>query len=221
MALIRHLPCPRCNSRDNMAEYDNGFYCFGCGYKEPKRNLSRFNALNDAKVCNGITLTKQLSRDALKWLLGYELTDNEMDNFNMCYDNGKNHLILYHSDDYWLARNFGSGVKYLSSGNKPMIVYGDNQRTVVFCEDVISAIKIGRQFTAIPMLGASIPAKWLDNVKNYDNIIIWGDRDMAKRNIIAARKATETLGKQVKVIITEKDPKDYNNNNIYNYIINN
>jgi twinkle protein len=32
---IQHEPCPSCNSRDNLARYDDGHaYCFGCNYRE-------------------------------------------------------------------------------------------------------------------------------------------------------------------------------------------
>ena len=32
---LRHEPCPSCNSKDNLARYDDGHaYCFGCQYYE-------------------------------------------------------------------------------------------------------------------------------------------------------------------------------------------
>ena len=36
MAFIQHTNCPKCGSKDNLAEYSDGFYCFGCGYKKQK-----------------------------------------------------------------------------------------------------------------------------------------------------------------------------------------
>lgn len=36
--LIRHDPCPECGSKDNLAVYDDGSFCFGCGYKTGNGN---------------------------------------------------------------------------------------------------------------------------------------------------------------------------------------
>src|SRR5260221_449075 len=34
-SFTKHEPCPRCNSRDNLARYKSGSaWCFGCGYFE-------------------------------------------------------------------------------------------------------------------------------------------------------------------------------------------
>ena len=40
MAFIQHTNCPNCGSRDNLAEYSDGFYCFGCGYKKQKNDIN-------------------------------------------------------------------------------------------------------------------------------------------------------------------------------------
>lgn len=34
--LLRHDPCPECGSRDNLAVYEDGSYCFGCNYSTGK-----------------------------------------------------------------------------------------------------------------------------------------------------------------------------------------
>lgn len=227
MAYIQHHPCPRCHSRDNLAEYDNGFHCFGCGYNKPKRDLSVFKPQNVVKVRDDISLDKNLPKTALKWLLKYSLTDKEMEKFYYANErvirNEKRHcdlLVLYADANYWLARSLDDNAysKYVSSGNKPIIKYGTGQ-TLVFVEDIISAIKVGRQFTAIPMLGAKVTQDMWTEAKNYDKVIVWGDRDKATQNIIACRRASEIVGKRVKCIITDKDPKDYSDTEIYNYII--
>jgi hypothetical protein len=56
--------------------------------------------------------------------------------------------------------------------------------------------------------------QWWDNVKEYKRVVIWGDRDKAKENVIASRKASEILGRKVEIVITEKDPKCYNDKDI-------
>ena len=40
MAFLKHLPCPNCGSKDNLAEYVDHFYCFGCKYWKAKNDLA-------------------------------------------------------------------------------------------------------------------------------------------------------------------------------------
>ena len=232
--MIKTSQCPQCEKRgkdkhgDNLVEYPDGFHCFSCGYHKHKQHLKRSNEFSDAKVCNGITLHKKLPTSALKWLLQYELTLDEMDGFRYADKMVKkgqevdcNLLVLTNSNDYWLARNLDNdGVRYLSSGNKPFLKYGENTSTLVFVEDIISAVKVGRLVTAVPMLGARVLREWWQNVTPYDRVVIWGDRDKAIDNIKLARKASEILGRKVEYIITDKDPKAYDSKDIYKYIYN-
>lgn len=224
--------CPQCAERgkdrkgNNLAEYADGWHCFSCGYRKPKRTISRYNELKTPKVYDGIVCEKKLLADHLKWLLGYGLTDREIALFShgykrvvKGYEIPCNLLVFINTENYWLGRNFGDvGVRYLSSGEKPLIKYGTNPDVVVFVEDVISAIKVGRVATAIPMLGAKIPVQWLEQVRSYDRVVIWGDYDKKIVNLFAARKASEVLGKQVQSVISEKDPKFYDNIAIKDYL---
>jgi hypothetical protein len=227
MAFIGNGACPKCQERgndkrgNNLAEYSSNFYCWSCGYYKDKNNLARFKPINNVRVCNGITLQKSLEVAHLKWLLGYNLTLDECKQFHSSHErvvNGQkvrcNLLVLACVNDYWIGRNFSEGVKYLSSGIKPFLKYGNNPDVLVFVEDVVSAVKVGRVATAVPMLGASILHQWWDNVKEYKRVIIFGDRDKAKENVIASRKASEILGRKVEVVITDKDPKCYNDKEI-------
>lgn len=224
--------CPQCAERgkdrkgNNLAEYADGWHCFSCGYRKPKRVLKRLEALSVPRVYDGIVCDNKLLPEHLKWLLAYDLTEKEMENFSYAYKRVVkgyeipcNLLVFINTESYWLGRNFGDiGVRYLSSGEKPLIKYGSNPDVVVFVEDVISAIKVGRVATAIPMLGAKIPVQWLDQVKGYERVVIWGDYDKKIDNLFAARKASEVLGKQVQSVITEKDPKFHSTEEIYNYL---
>lgn len=227
MSFIGFHPCPKCNSKDNLAEFKNGYHCFGCGYNKPKRNLSVFNEQKQVKVYNGIVLENSLDLDHLKWLSRYKLTNEEMQSFKTCKTREIkgtfypcNLLILINEPNYWQGRNFSEGVKYLSSGEKPYIEHRGaiKPNVLVFTEDIISAKKVARVATSVAMLGARVQKDWWQHAKKYDRIIIWGDRDKATDNILQANQASLVLGKKVEVIITELDPKEYNNNNIINYI---
>lgn len=235
MTFIANSQCPKCaergddRSKNNLAEYSDNFYCWKCGYTKQKRTiesyLKRLEPSKPRSLWNGITKLRTLPTDAKKWLLGYQLTDEEMKQFIYATEReykGQNIpcelLLLLITDSYWLGRNFGDGVKYLSSGVKPCKKYGTNPDILVFVEDVISAVKVGRVATAIPMLGSSVLPSWWDEAIGYKRVIIWGDRDKAVDNTKQARRASEILGKTVENIITSKDPKEYNNNDIINYL---
>lgn len=230
--------CPRCASRgndrkgNNLFEYPDGFYCFACSYYKPnkslenaRRNLTSYNERLDTNLCNDLILNNSLEIDHLKWLLGYNLTQDEMSQFKSCTKRRVNNefrecslLVFYCSDSYWVGRNFGEGVKYLSRGVKPYLEFGSNKETLVFVEDIISAVKVSRSVTAVPMLGAKVMPAWWDEARKYDRVIVWNDRDKATDSIVQARRASEVIGKKVEIIITEKDPKEYNTDEIISFL---
>lgn len=221
MAFIQFHPCPKCGSKDNLAEYSENFHCFGCGYHKRKNTLARvkrLNALDELKledVSNGITLSKTLAIDAKKWLLGYGLTEEEMQQFSYDYENDV--LYLFFSASYRVGRVFATDTKtrYTSKGKKPVLTYG-NGSTCVLVEDIISAIKVGRQFTAIPMLGAKPTEEIIQALHSYDEVVLWGDADKMRENIVVRNKLSERLGKQVKLCFTSLDPKCYSDIEVKN-----
>jgi hypothetical protein len=217
---------------NNLHEYADGFYCFACNYYKPnkslenaRRNLSPFNERTDINLCNDLILNNSLEIDHLKWLLGYNLTQEEMALFKSCTKRRVNNefrecsLLVFHcSDNYWVARNFGEGVKYLSRGVKPYLEFGSNKEKLVFVEDIISAVKVARVATAVPMLGAKVMPAWWEQAKKYNSVVLWGDRDKATENVVQARRASEVIGKKVEIIITEKDPKHYSVDEILSFL---
>jgi len=218
MAFIGFNPCPKCNSKDNLAEYTENFYCFGCGYSKPKRSLKRFEALKSDSVYKGIALTKELHHEARKWLVGYGLTSEEMELFAYNVDNDI--LVLSYSENHWHGRCFApnSKRKYDGRGDKPCVIYGNNPETCVIVEDIVSAVKVARQFSAVAMLGAMLAEKHVSALKQFSEVVLWNDRDKARESVRNARSIGELLGVTVKVVISTKDPKEYSNKDIYNFI---
>ena len=220
MAFIRHHPCPKCNSRDNLGEFANGFYCFGCRYTIPKTDNESLRSRiegNKKKETSGIMLETSpiLPPIALKWLLSYGLTKQEIGQFT--WEQTKNLLVLYNSESYWQGRNFNEkvSVKYLSQGKKPLLFYekgaivqNPKNKTLVFVEDIVSAVKVSRFATSSPLLRATIPLetilKCLEH--DFDRVLIWMDRDKAKDSLKASKQASQILG-NVQRIVTELDPK--------------
>jgi twinkle protein len=226
---LRHLPCPKCKSKDNLGEYEDHFYCFGCQYYKLKHDLETLRSRvykskspsNVIDVSN-INTTDELPPVAMKWLLSYGITPTEIVryNFQWCTDNGT--LILLNTGNYWQGRSFKNfGPKYLSNGPKPLTTYGKSA-TIILVEDILSAIKVSRvqQVCSSPLLGSSLASHFEQElVNNYEMAYIWLDRDKAK-NAIRIKNRLKGLGLPSKVIVTELDPKEYTTKEIEQWLKN-
>ena len=57
---IAHEPCPSCNSKDNLARYDDGHaYCFGCGHYESAEGEVTNNLKNKALLQKYLSKVKK------------------------------------------------------------------------------------------------------------------------------------------------------------------
>jgi len=225
--LIGFSACPRCRKRgndrtgNNLAEYSDNYYCFSCGYYKTKRSISRVNDAFSPTIASNVNqlhTVSQLPKQAVDWLSKYQITPEEMKQFRWCEE--KSLLVLYQSEDYWQGRNFGtpSVPKYLSEGVKPFIKYGSDNDTLVLVEDILSAIKVGRVYSASPMLGTMPLKSHLSHLRPYKNVICYLDRDAAIKSVRNAAKLSEMIGKTVRSVITEYDPKKYSVDDIKNII---
>ena len=90
--------------------------------------------------------------------------------------------------------------------------------TLVFTEDIVSAIKVGRTAVGMPLLGTSINRTRLASLRPlYERLIVWLDEDKWReaRDIAEAAKF---LGWQSTTILTPKDPKECNDDEIQEYL---
>jgi hypothetical protein len=71
------------------------------------------------------------------------------------------------------------------------------------------------------MLGSMPSQDAASHLEGYKNVFIWNDMDKAKDAIKTARNLSERLNKRVRVVISPKDPKEYDDNAIKDYIYNN
>jgi ribosomal protein S27AE len=228
MTAIKFSACPRCRKRgddrkgDNLAEYKDNYYCFKCGYYESKRTLERVNDAYSQHIAEDnrqLDTIKQLPDVARQWLNKWQLTLDELDCFR--WNEEKQLLVMVNLPTFWHGRCFApfSKSKYLSNGIKPFLQWGQSD-TIVLVEDVISALKVGRVATGCPLFGTMPYKLILDGLERYKNIFIWLDKDAAIKSLKTARITSELIGKPIRVIITEKDPKYYNDLDLYNYIYN-
>ena len=223
---LGHLPCPKCGSKDNLGDYDDHQYCFGCGYYVKKTDTNSLRArINRPVILNelqGITTTTDIPQEAMQWLLKYNITQNEIDKYKIKWSNPSKVLVLIQTKDYWQGRNFGFGSqKYKSNGVKPLTIYGKGD-TIILVEDVLSAIKIARtkDYSALPLLGSNLSKKIESNLADrYSKIYVWLDRDKA-RHAVQIKNRLRSLGITSKAVITPLDPNEYNETEINTWLRN-
>ena len=231
-AFIKHLPCKSCGSKDNLGEYTDHFWCFGCGFYEEKLDLksirerlagTNYKPVRWGDIRDSLAFTKHIPKQAMRWLLQYRITLGEIKRYNILWCQQNETLILIHKQDYWQGRHFGKyGLKYLSKGKKPLTKYG-NSDTIILVEDVLSAIKIARlspKYCAMPLLGSSLSIEHEEVLRDlFKTIHIWLDRDKAKQGIKMSRNLKQK-GIKSRVIITDLDPKEYNEGEIATWLKN-
>jgi hypothetical protein len=171
--------------------------------------------------------TLELSNDiplkAKQWLLKYGITNQEIEQNNIAYNANSDILVLLYTQNYWQGRCFGNqSQKYLSKGLKPLTIYG-NGDTIVCVEDILSAIKIARlspNYCATPLLGSSMSLETTQSLsERFKSILIWLDRDKAKDAIMMSRNLKQR-GILVDVVISPKDPKEYDKGELLTWLKN-
>jgi len=223
MSLFKqHLPCPKCGSKDNLADYTDHQYCFGCQYYKKKKDLNSIReSLRERKsssLAYGIPVSDKIPQEAMQWLLKYDIRQEEIDKYSIKWS-PLNILVLLMTKSYWQGRNFGFGKqKYRSNGMKPLTRYGKGG-ILILVEDVLSAIKIARtdDYSGVPLLGSSLSKEHEKKLTKFDSVYVWLDRDKAK-NAVRIKNRLRELGITSKAIITELDPKCYNKTEINKWL---
>jgi hypothetical protein len=97
--------------------------------------------------------------------------------------------------------------KVLSHGSKPFVLFGAGE-PIVIVEDVVSAIKVSRVATALPLFGSNFPSDWMVRLAKLkpSSVVIWLDMDKAKDSRDYAYKFNALLP-VARPVATEQDPK--------------
>jgi hypothetical protein len=235
---ITHKPCPRCGSSDAYAEYDDGHHwCFSCRKFSPAtitsvRQLE--NVLYEKQKLKKGELPQDLSNEIPKepyaWLKQYALTAEEITNNNIGWSQQEQMLVFPYLGEggdvlLWQGRYFParSPKVYTSGYPDDCILLHHNSggiypRRVVVVEDSVSAIKVGRVVDASPLLGSNISrSKAVRLSRLYEHLTIWLDND----KIVSMLKFFETYGvlfKTIDYVYTELDPKEYNTEQIKEFL---
>jgi len=227
-AFLKHQPCPRCGSKDNLGEYEDHFWCFGCKYYKLKNDTKsirqRLNKTNntDKGVDNMPQNFGEIPVNAMKWLLSYGISKEDIEEYNIQWDVKNEFLVLLQNAKYFQARTFDKlRPKYLSKGQKLLTIYGTGDKLVIV-EDILSAMRITRtrsHHCALPLLGSSLPYEWENEIvkKNFKEVIIWLDRDKAS-NALRIKRKFKQRGVDSRVIVSDNDPKEYSKGEILEWL---
>ena len=143
---IRHEACPECKSKDNVGVYENGKFCFGCGWFES--NKKGFVKL----VNTDMPFTKRVEKplkeikmpsDAKRviplipkvWLQKYDILDSEIRDNDIHWSEEQKYLIfpVYSTMKFertllmWQARNFRTSADGLNKKRPKYITIGPKE----------------------------------------------------------------------------------------------
>jgi len=238
---LRHEACPKCRdegrdrSGNNLAIYADGSeYCFSCKYFR-NGSGSHFPLVPLESSAPPTDLIHDLPNANLEWLRGKGLTDTEIyANFQYSPTMDRHFYItpvrpLATQVDsnmfFYEGRSIGDKmIKSLQWGSKPYSILGSwgDSGVVVIVEDIISAIKVKREWGVIPLFGSYMPIDILTSMckmPTVDTVLWWLDADKYDVAMVQMRKC-RILGKLSAVIVTDYDPKDYTTIEIKNEVDN-
>lgn len=222
---------------DNMGVYsDNSKHCYACGYHIfPKHYVKETNEekLPENKAKLPHDYTGDVPAEALKWLLQYGLPYSYWKE-NIGYSEAEGRLVFRIGDctlkqgklvktSEPLAFSIGRLVKQQEIGKKPRkwYVWGDahkhthvlgedNDGPVILVEDWISANKLASSglCCSLPLFGTSIcSSSFYYLLHSKRDVVLWLDQDQEMNTRRQALRLSLLLNKQVKVVVTERDPK--------------
>lgn len=241
--LISMGPCPHCDGGHKSAcyaEYVDGWKCFSCGVSK-SYNSHRMAVMGRTRptIKPGLTIPKSSLKvsewpvSVLKWLYGYYVFDDVIKKHSISYVEDSNSLLYKVVEDnevvFAQSRRFPKFIRGI--GAKHLYKTDNGYNTVVIVEDYISAIRLAENnVDAICLFGTSINDNDIKPILDkWDNVIIWLDGDEAG---IKGRKTIEKkLKRQIKElkvkyplrypqtwaifsVSSEKDPKEYSDNEI-------
>lgn len=231
--LLYKTRCPKCaengrdRSGDNLGVYSDGHsYCYSCGYATNATSSSKLRqqAKQELKEIPALPedVTNELDDEPKQWLLQYFDAD-ELPRTLWSVSERKLYFML--EGGAFQYRYFGDNKdhpKWVGYGITENLIHitGVGSTSLVLVEDIISGLKVGHISPTLTLFGSNIKLKRLATLKllGYNEVIIWLDWDKKEYAIKAAQLA-QSIGLQARVIHTKLDPKDYNYEQIKEFLL--
>jgi hypothetical protein len=231
--LVRQEQCPFCaregrdRSHNNLAVYSDGHsYCFGGhGLISGGDKITQYKGGVDFPVVHHeVVLPEDCSADypqrCIDWVGQYELTVNDLLSHNVLWSEQWQRLIfpIFGSEGRllaWQGRYFGEEQgrgKWFTTGDVKTVfnILGEGD-TFVLVEDIVSAIKVSRYVSAMPLYGCSVGSERFSRLSKIcprtSKFLVWLDPDKRKEAVTEARRG-RLQGLDVSPIFSDKDPKE-------------
>ena len=219
---LKHEPCPKCGSKDNLARYDDGHaYCFGCEYYEHPDGTA--STLKETRKVTGLIDYEvvPLSKRGID-----EETCKKWD-YGVGQYNGRPVQVANYRDKVGTLvaqklRFQDKTFKWLGDSTQ-VGLYGchlwrDAGKMVTIVEGEVDALSVSQCFNlkwpvvSIPngvKSAAKIIAKNLDWLEEFDTVVLCFDQDEQGREA-AAQSALQLSPGKVKIVtsLPEKDAND-------------
>jgi len=223
--------CPKCHIPGRtkvFGRYNDGHgFCYYCGHYEPPNTVVLENSNTEKHIHLPFDATESIGAQASLWLRQYDITRQEVVDHDIEWSPYKQMLIFpYYGVDKqllaWQGRDFSPNPKskWYSQGDLKSILHlvGEPDDTLVIVEDIVSAIKVSRQYQVLPIFGSYVNAEYLTRLKNYAKMLVfWFDPD-AKLKAFKSSQTARMLGFESKVIISAYDPKLHTDMQIKGYL---
>lgn len=227
----KHEPCPNCPSSDAYWVYPDGHgYCFSCKTptfpttrdsverKIQAKTMATGSSGSSTTVIDTSSWTLKLPPVALAWLSKYGITSSEIKENDIYWNTADSGLVFVID---WIGssdsktpsvistRYFTEGRKYRTQGKKQdsKKIWGIPNERLILCEDVLSAIKIGRTSSTKALLGIAPNMALLTSIApKYDRIDVWLDPDK-RMDSISISNILKQFGIKSEPIFSKNDPK--------------
>lgn len=240
---VKHTSCNLCGSSDGRALYRGGSsFCFVCRIPQGG-SINPYILAKEKPDQRSMALPDDTSTDypqhVLDWVGKYDITIPELIKHNVKYSKARDQLIFtWYSSDYsvpmlWQARNFSptAKAKCYTRGEPEQCIplytpkLSDCPRLwtgLVLVEDPISAIKVARLTTSMPVLGSSLSLSKIKRLAGLPEasmgIVVWLDGNMFPKAVEMAERL-QHLGCEARAVYTELDPKCYNDEEVKGVIL--
>jgi Zn ribbon nucleic-acid-binding protein len=238
---VKHESCPQCKSRNNLGVWSDGHkWCFGCGYYEPptgsnyeyvRRVLKpKENEQRELQLPSDASLA--IPKEARDWMMQYLVFNDDILQYDIRYSEAEKGLIFSVKDEqhklvFYQMRMFKPGPKYITRGRlgnhipvlKMSMDFMDPVSSLVVVEDYLSAIRVSEWMDCMPLFGSHLDKKTAVRLATmYNDIYLWLDPDKAAQ-AMKFKGEYEAIFDNFHVILTDKDPKEYAPNDIYDYLM--